>query len=139
VCTVTGSTSAKNVEAAAPDANITLLPTYTECAEGMGDGRFDAVTTDNAILAGIAQANEGAYKLVEAPFSEEPYGIGLKKDDDEFRDFINDLLEESFDNGDWAEAFEETLGAIGLDTPEPPEIDRYTETPVVTSTTAPAP
>ncbi len=136
VCTVTGSTSATNLAAAAPDATVTLLDTYSQCAEAMGDGRVEAVTTDNTILAGLVQASDGAYKLIEAPFSDEPYGIGLPKDDDAFRDFINDRLEEIFENGDWAEAFEATLGQIGLDTPEPPELDRYTETPPAPSTTA---
>lgn len=129
VCTVTGSTSATNVQAKAPEAQITLLDTYSQCAEGLGDGRFDAVTTDDTILAGLVQSSGGAYKLLEAPFSDEPYGIGLKKGDDAFRDFLNDVLEDIFENGDWAEAFSDTLGRLGLDTPEPPEVDRYTETP----------
>ncbi len=136
VCTVTGSTSATNLQAAAPQANVTLLDTYSQCAEAMGDGRVEAVTTDNTILAGLVQASDGAYKLIEAPFSEEPYGIGLPKGDDDLRDFVNDVLEESFENGDWAEAFESTLGELGLDTPEPPEVDRYTETPAAPTTTA---
>jgi glutamate transport system substrate-binding protein len=136
VCTVTGSTSATNVQAAAPQANVTLLDTYSQCAEAMSDGRVDAVTTDNTILAGLVQASDGAFELVEAPFSEEPYGIGLPKGDDELRGFINDVLEESFENGDWAEAFESTLGELGLDVPEPPELDRYTETPPAPTTTA---
>lgn len=135
VCTVTGSTSATNLAAAAPEADVTLLGTYSECAEGMADGRFEAVTTDNTILAGLVQASDGAFKLIDAPFSDEPYGVGLKKDDDAFRDFVNDRLEEIFDNGDWAEAFEETLGKIGLETPQPPEVDRYTETPPAPTTT----
>jgi glutamate transport system substrate-binding protein len=135
VCTVTGSTSATNLAAAAPQANVTLLDTYSQCADAMGDGRVEAVTTDNTILAGLVQASDGAYKLIEAPFSDEPYGIGLPKDDDDLRDFINDLLEESFEDGTWAEAFESTLGELGLDTPEPPEVDRYTETPPAPTTT----
>ena len=126
VCTVKGSTSATNVTAAAPTADVTLFDTYSQCAEAMGDGRVEAVTTDNTILAGLVQASNGAYKLVKAPFSDEPYGIGLKKGDEAFRTFINDLLEEMFDDGSWAEAFESTLGKIGLDTPAPPKVDRYT-------------
>ncbi|MDP1820815.1 MAG: glutamate ABC transporter substrate-binding protein [Acidimicrobiales bacterium] len=136
VCTVTGSTSATNVAASAPQASVTLLDTYSQCAEAMTDGRVEAVTTDNTILAGLVQASDGEYKLIEAPFSEEPYGIGLPKGDDDFRNFINDRLEEIFESGEWAEAFESTLGAIGLDTPEPPEVDRYTETPPAPTTTA---
>ena len=104
----------------------------------MTDGRVVAVTTDNTILAGLIEASDGAFKLVENPFSDEPYGIGVKKDDDAFRTFINDELEKIFENGDWAKAFETTLGAIGLKTPEPPTVDRYTETPPAPSTTAAA-
>jgi glutamate transport system substrate-binding protein len=135
VCTVTGSTSEKNVRAQAPQANVTLFDTYTQCAEALGDGRVVAVTTDNTILAGLVANSSGAYKLIEAPFSEEPYGIGVKKDDDDFRDFINDVLEEIFESGEWADAFAATLGELGLKTPEPPEVDRYTETPPAPSTT----
>ena len=135
VCTVTGSTSEKNLVAAAPEAVVTLFDTYSQCAEAMTDGRVEAVTTDNTILAGLVQASDGAFKLVGAPFSDEPYGIGMKLADDDFRTFINDRLEEIFENGEWAGAFESTLGEIGLETPEPPEVDRYTETPPAPTTT----
>ncbi|MBW3615532.1 MAG: glutamate ABC transporter substrate-binding protein [Actinobacteria bacterium] len=128
VCTAKGSTSEKNLRAKAPNADVTLFDTYSQCAEALTDGRVVAVTTDNTILAGLVQASNGAFKLVKAPFSDEPYGIGIKKGDDAFREFINGRLEEIFDNGEWAEAFEATLGKIGLETPQPPKIDRYTST-----------
>jgi glutamate transport system substrate-binding protein len=134
VCTVKGSTSERNVREKAPQANVTLFDTYSQCAEAMTDGRVVAVTTDNTILAGLVATSNGAFKLVEAPFSEEPYGIGIKKDDDVFRSFINDVLDEIFENGEWADAFARTLGELGLKTPEPPEVDRYTETPPAPST-----
>jgi glutamate transport system substrate-binding protein len=136
VCTVTGSTSAKNVTAKAPSADVTLFDTYALCAEALTDGRVVAVTTDNTILAGFVKSSNGAFKLVENPFSDEPYGIGVKKGDDAFRNFINDHLEKIFANGDWAKAFEKTLGAIGLKTPTPPKVDRYTGTPPAPTTTA---
>ena len=136
VCTVKGSTSEKNLVAKAPKAAVTLFDTYSQCAEALTDGRVVAVTTDNTILAGLVEASGGAFKLVEAPFSDEPYGIGVKKDDDAFRAFINDRLEEIYANGDWAKAFAATLGKIGLKTPEPPKVDRYTVTPPAPPPTA---
>jgi glutamate transport system substrate-binding protein len=136
VCTVTGSTSEKNVKAKAPQADVTLFDSYSKCAEALTDGRVVAVTTDNTILAGLIQASSGAFKLVEAPFSDEPYGLGVKLHDDAFRTFINDTLDQIFKNGDWAKAFEATLGKIGLKTPEPPKVDRYTVTPPAPTTTA---
>ncbi|HEX2038694.1 MAG TPA: glutamate ABC transporter substrate-binding protein [Acidimicrobiales bacterium] len=128
VCTVKGSTSEKNVRAQAPRADVVLFDTYSLCAEALGDGRVVAVTTDNTILQGLVKASSNAYKLVDAPFSEEPYGIGLKKGDDAFRDFLNDTLEKIFENGEWGKAFDRTLGkdGLGLKTPETPEVDRYT-------------
>lgn len=127
VCTAKGSTSETNLRAEAPDAEVVLFDTYSQCAEALTDGRVSAVTTDNTILAGLVQASNGEFKLVKAPFSDEPYGIGLEKGDDAFRAFLNDRLEEIMENGEWEQAFASTLGAIGLDTPEPPEIDRYGE------------
>ena len=135
VCTVKGSTSEKNVRAKVPTADVTLFDTYSQCAEALGDGRVVAVTTDNTILAGLVSQSNNAYKLVKAPFSDEPYGVGLKKGDDAFRDFLNDRLETIFGNGQWAAAFERTLGRLGLDTPQPPRIDRYVSAGGTTSTT----
>jgi glutamate transport system substrate-binding protein len=142
VCSVQGSTSLKNVQAKAPQADLSItFDTYSKCAEALTDGRVVAVTTDNTILAGLADASAGAFKLVEAPFSEEPYGIGHKKGADDFRDFLNDTIEEIYDSGEWADAFASTLGEIGLETPEPPAVDRYTAgaptaTTAATTTTA---
>lgn len=136
VCTVKGSTSEKNLTAKAPSAKVTLFDTYSQCAEAMTDGRVEAVTTDNTILAGLVQSSSGAFKLIDAPFSDEPYGIGVKLGDQDFRDFINDVLEDTFDNGDWADAFKGTLGAIGLKTPKPPTVDRYSKASTTSTTVA---
>ncbi|MET0914691.1 MAG: transporter substrate-binding domain-containing protein, partial [Jiangellaceae bacterium] len=95
--------------------------------EPLRNGQVDAVTTDNVILSGFVDQNPGEFKLVGEPFSEEPYGIGLERCNDDFRTFINDVLEESFEDGRWADAWEATAGAV-LDTPEPPAVDRYEAT-----------
>ena len=135
VCTAKGSTSEKNIRAKAPTADILLFDTYGPCKEALLDGRVVAVSTDDTILAGLADGNADL-KLVKAPFSEEPYGIGLKKGDQAFRDFLNDRLETIFGNGQWAAAFERTLGKLKLDTPTPPRVDRYTSTSGTTSSTS---
>jgi glutamate transport system substrate-binding protein len=134
-CTVKGSTSEKNLRAKAPRAEVLLFDTYSQCGEALRDGRVQAVTTDAPILAGLVSRSDRAFKLVEAPFSEEPYGIGLKKGDHVFRNFINDRLEEIYANGEWQAAFDSTLGALGLKREQPPKVDRYSSSPGTTSTT----
>ncbi|WNV74372.1 glutamate ABC transporter substrate-binding protein [Geodermatophilus sp. DSM 44513] len=126
VCSVEGSTPAQNIRDNYPEAQLTLFDVYSKCADALRNGQVDAVTTDNVILTGLVQGGQGAFELVGNPFTEEPYGIGLTKGDDEFRAFINDTLEQAYEDGTWAEAWDRTAGAItGTEAPEPPMVDRY--------------
>jgi glutamate transport system substrate-binding protein len=126
VCSVEGSTPAENIRTKYPEATLTLFDVYSKCADALTNGQVDAVTTDNVILTGLVAGNPDGFELVGNPFTEEPYGIGLAKGDQAFRDFINDTLEESFEDGSWADAWDATAGAIsGQEAPEPPTIDRY--------------
>ena len=141
VCSVQGSTSIKNVVLPqnAPQADLSIqFKTYSECAAALGDGRVEAVTTDNTILAGLVQQSAGAYKLLEKPFSDEPYGIGIKKGDDAFRTFINDRIEKITDGDEWTDAFDATLGKLDLKAPTPPTPDRYTAGAPAAATTTTA-
>jgi glutamate transport system substrate-binding protein len=122
VCSVTGSTPAANLEALG--AEVLLTDTYSNCLGPLRDGTVVAVSTDNVILAGLAAQNEGEFKVVGEPFTEEPYGIGLTKDDTEFRNWINDVLEEAYEDGRYEEAWNSTAGEI-LPYVEPPTPDRY--------------
>jgi glutamate transport system substrate-binding protein len=126
VCSVEGSTPAQNIRDNFPEAQLTTYDVYSKCADDLKNGNVQAVTTDNVILTGLVAGSPDAFELVGNPFTEEPYGIGLAKGDDDFRDFINDVLEEAFDDGTWAEAWDRTAGDItGTEAPEPPAVDRY--------------
>ena len=127
VCAATGSTPIENIRENYPDAEPVEFDTYTECVDQLEAGQIDAVSTDDIILAGYAAdpKYEGKFRVVGETFSEEPYGIGLKKGEDEWRTFLNDTLEEAYEDGSWEEAFDATLGASGVEAPEPPPVDRY--------------
>jgi glutamate transport system substrate-binding protein len=126
VCSVEGSTPAENIRTKYPEAQLTLFDVYSKCADALTNGQVDAVTTDNVILTGLVAGNPEGFELVGKPFTKEPYGIGITKGDDEFRDFINDTLEESFEDGSWAAAWDATAGSIsGTPAPTPPSVNRY--------------
>lgn len=122
VCSVTGSTPAAKL--AEIGAVPVLTDTYTNCLEPLRAGEVVAVSTDNVILAGLAAQNEGEFKVVGKPFTEEPYGIGLKKDDTDFRNFINDTLEAAYEDGRYEQAWDDTAGKV-LPFVDPPAVDRY--------------
>lgn len=123
VCTVSGSTPEANLLANFPDAEVVPFGTYSECLEPLRNGQVDAVSTDNVILAGFAAENDDL-EVRGDPFTEEPYGIGVARDDVEFRMWINDVLEQIYEDGRWTAAWESTAGTV-LPTPEPPAVDRY--------------
>jgi glutamate transport system substrate-binding protein len=126
VCSVTGSTSLKNVQEKAPQADVSIVfDKYSLCVEALNDGRVQAVTTDNIILLAFIAESGGKLKLVGNPFTTEPYGIGLKKGDTALRTFVNDVLEASYADGSWKAAYEATVGKSGQAAPTPPEVDRY--------------
>ncbi len=133
VCTGRGSTTPANLDKLQIKADVTLFETYPECGDALRQGRVDAVVTDRGILLGLVEASNRQFKLVDIDVSEEPLGVGLKKGDDAFRAFINDRLEAIYKSGEWARAYERTLGKLGLPTPEPPPVDRYTSAGTATT------
>ena len=124
VCSVDGSTPAGNIEENFPDTKLVTFAAYTDCLDPLRNKQVDAVTTDNVILGGYVAESPDDFKMAGEPFTEEPYGIGLKLGDTEFRGFINDVLEESFKDGRWEAAWTETAGTV-LPTPTPPTVNRY--------------
>ena len=125
VCSVTGSTPAENIRTNYPEADLTEFDVYSKCAEALKNDQVQAVTTDNVILLGLISQDPEAFELVGKPFTEEPYGIGVKKGDTEFRNFINDTLEKAYQDGRWLAAWDATAGKVATDKPSPPTIDRY--------------
>jgi glutamate transport system substrate-binding protein len=126
VCSVEGSTPAEKIRTEYPEAQLVTYDVYSKCADDLKNGNVQAVTTDNVILTGLVAGSPDDFELVGNPFTKEPYGVGLAKGDDDFRTFINDVLEQSFEDGSWEEAWDRTAGAIsGQEAPEPPTIDRY--------------
>jgi len=121
VCSVSGSTSIENVEA----EGMVPAPadTYSECADDVLNGTVEAMSTDGSILLGLAAQNEGELKVVGEEFSEERIGVGYSLDYPEMCEWINGVLQEAYDDGTWADAFESTLGEGGAETQEPPALD----------------
>ena len=122
-CSVTGSTSLETVQTEY-GASPVPFDTYSACVRQLTAGTVDAVTTDGAILLGYEAQDPEALQVVGPEFSEERYGIGyFPSDDKQMCEFLNDTIEKSYQDGYWVKSFEETLGAAGIKTPQPPQPD----------------
>jgi glutamate transport system substrate-binding protein len=127
VCSVTGSTPAEEIKKYVKDpvAQTVNFDTYDKCRDALVGGQVDAVTTDNVILLGYIAKSDGAFKLAGDNFTKEPYGIGVKKEDNAFRNFINDVLEKAFTDGRWKKAWDDTAGKFDAQLGNPPTVNRY--------------
>jgi len=112
LCSVTGSTSAQKVKDTVPGVQLQEFATYSECLPALGNKGVDALTTDDTILAGYASQPEytGKYKVVGKPFSEEKYGIGLKKGDTATCEKVNAAISKMIQDGSWQKAIDDNLG-----------------------------
>jgi glutamate transport system substrate-binding protein len=123
LCSVSGSTPAQRIKDKYPGVQLQQYDTYSACVEALKNGAIDAVTTDEVILAGYAAQSPGAFKIVGKPFSEERYGIGLKKGDKELCTKISDAVKKMEADGSWKAAFDKNLGPAGITAPAPPALD----------------
>jgi glutamate transport system substrate-binding protein len=120
VCSVTASTPAKRIQTDYKTAKLQQFDSYSKCVTALAGGQVDAVTTDDIILAGYASQPQyaGKFKVVGKTFSDEPYGIGLKKSDTAGCNKINEILKTSTTDGSYKKAWDDTLGKSGKPAPE---------------------
>jgi glutamate transport system substrate-binding protein len=112
VCSVTGSTPSETIKDYVDTKNIVLFDVYSKCADALRNNQVDAVTTDNVILLGLVSESPDDFKIVGKPFTEEPYGIGIKNNDGEFCEFINTALTEAAADGSYQKAWDSTVGDV---------------------------
>lgn len=105
-----------------PTAKIVSFGTDPECVQALIQGRGDAYVQDITLLASDAAANN-QMKVVGQPFTSEPYGIGLKHGDTQFKEFVNNWLKSIESDGLWANIWKATLGTVvQSEPPTPPAI-----------------
>ncbi|MBT1070833.1 ABC transporter substrate-binding protein [Pelotalea chapellei] len=110
--TAKGSTSEQNVKKAIPSATVLSFDDYPQAFLALQQGKVAAVTTDEAILAGIlAKApNKANFEIPNLQISDEPYGLGMRKGDTNFVNFVNKTLLEMEKSGEAKAIFNKWFG-----------------------------
>jgi polar amino acid transport system substrate-binding protein len=119
VCAPNGSTSMDKLKTFAG-----LVPvgadTHTGCLVLFQQGKVDAITGDDTILAGLAAQDPYAVVVKAPAFTQEPYGLGVSQKHQDFVRFVNGVLQQMRTDGQWATAYNTWLkGALGP-APAPP-------------------
>ncbi|MEV5751165.1 glutamate ABC transporter substrate-binding protein [Actinoallomurus sp. NPDC052308] len=115
LCQVTGSVSWRRVtEERKIAARLVPASSYGECLDDLVSGTVDAISTDDLILAGFAAQRGNQVRFVNAPFSDERYGVGLRPGDIRGCEDINKAITEMYQDGTAATLLKRWFGSTGL-------------------------
>ncbi|WP_433536090.1 transporter substrate-binding domain-containing protein [Micromonospora sp. CA-249363] len=115
ICTSGGSTTEAELEKRQVKALV--VKDVWDCVNGIRAGRYDAVSSDETILAGFLATYPKEFEIVDLPFgTSELLGIGVPIGDPALRDLVAFFLQKSYEQGrdgeasPWQTAYNRTLG-----------------------------
>jgi polar amino acid transport system substrate-binding protein len=120
VCAPAASTS---LDALRRFPKVIAVPadTHTGCLVMFQEGKVDAITGDDTVLAGMAAQDPYAKVTKEQAFTKEPYGLGMKKDTKDLVHFVNAVLEKMRTDGQWKASYDHWLAPDLGPAPAPPK------------------
>jgi putative glutamine transport system substrate-binding protein len=121
VGTIRDSVSEANIRVRAPEAEISLFDSHAHAVNAMANGQVDAVTTDDAILYGYERRAPDRWQVVGGQFTQEPYGAGVAKGNQELLDVVNTVIRAMKADGRWTTLYKTWLSET--DVPSPPPDD----------------
>jgi polar amino acid transport system substrate-binding protein len=109
VCATAGSTSLTQIAAAKAKPVAVSVVNWSDCMVMLQQGQVAAVSTDEPILAGMA-AQDPNVKIVGAKLTDEPYGIGIPKANQDMVRFVNAVLDKIRGDGTWQRSYDAWVG-----------------------------
>lgn len=121
VCAVSGTTSLKRLLALNPRPTVISATSWTDCLVMLQQGQIDAISTDDSVLAGLAQQDRVNVAVGGSSIGGEPYGVGVKKDNTDLVRFVNAVLERLRVDGTWQRLYDTWLLDVLGPSPGPPQ------------------
>lgn len=117
VCAPEGTTTLERLDEY--DVEAVGARTHSACLALFQQGRVDAITGDDTVLAGFV-AQDPYARVVGEAFSAEPYGVGVAADQVDLVRFVNAVLDGMKADGTWAQTYDRWLGEALGPAPAPP-------------------
>jgi ABC-type amino acid transport substrate-binding protein len=110
-----GATNAKILREKYPQAQLREFPDQPAAFQALAQGQVDAYTNDGIQLFGLkAKApNPDDWQVVGDFYSEEPYGMAMRKGDAKFKAAVDAGLRNAFESGSYFEIYDKWFGPKG--------------------------
>ena len=114
VCAQTGSTSISLIQHAASKPVAIEVTDISDCLVLLEENKVSGISTDDTILAGLAQQDPNL-EVLPAQLETEPYGIAVAHGATDLEGYVNGVLAQYESDGGWAASyarwFKDGLGA----------------------------
>ena len=112
MCQASGSVSTERVVVGLSiPAKLVPASSYSDCVAKLRRGQVDAVSTGDLVLAGFAAPD---VEIVNAPFTDERYGIGMRRGDVDGCEAVNKAVTAMYQDGTAAELLRKWFAPSGL-------------------------
>jgi polar amino acid transport system substrate-binding protein len=119
VCAVYGTTSLPRLLALKPAPEVIGAYNWTDCMLMLQQGQIDAISTDDAVLSGLAKQDPNV-EIVGPSMGTEPYGIGISKGHEDLVRFVNGVLDRLRADGTWEHLYDKWLLSLAPSPGPPP-------------------
>ncbi|GAB3886272.1 glutamate ABC transporter substrate-binding protein [Terrabacter terrigena] len=124
VCAPTGTTSLTKLEQVAQQTSggpeVVTAPNHTGCLVLFQQGKADAITGDDTVLAGLAAQDPNTVVTKAKAITVEPYGLGFNKADTYLARYVNRVIADLEADGEWKAIYNRWLAAPLGPAPAPP-------------------
>ncbi|TDC31761.1 transporter substrate-binding domain-containing protein [Micromonospora sp. 15K316] len=129
ICTSGGSTTEAELEK--HQVRTFVVKDVGDCVAGIRAGRYDAVSSDETMLAGFLSRHPTEFEIVDMPFgTSELIGVGVPISDPALRDLVAFFLDKSYRleragrASPWQTAYNRTLGPwLRAEKPQPQPLE----------------
>lgn len=108
VCAVRGTTSLPALSGLDPRPMVFGVNNWTDCLVMLQQAQVDAISTDDAVLWGLKMQDPNV-ELVGPSIGDEPYGVGVKKENSDLVRFVNGALDQMRADGTWQRLYDKWL------------------------------
>lgn len=119
VCAPSGTTSLTKLEQVKGPMVVTA-GTHTGCLVLFQQGKADAITGDDTVLAGLAAQDPNTVVTKAKAITTEPYGLGLNKADVYLARYVNRVIADLEADGEWKTIYNHWLAGPLGPAPAPP-------------------
>jgi polar amino acid transport system substrate-binding protein len=119
VCAPAGTTSLTKLQQVQGPLVVTA-PTHTACLVLFQQGKADAITGDDTVLAGLAAQDPNTVVTKAPAITVEPYGLGMNKGNVFLARYVNRVIADLESSGEWTAMYDRWLAGPLGPAPKPP-------------------